>query len=131
LTKIGRLYRKDRRHQKILKLTKPMIRIVSNSLSGIAKIRGIHVHQSRYKDEDIERLNILESFVQTGGIDFFEKLPDFYKFEYRNIRQKWKKIVKQNNETLRELFNIYFAALLKILFDKNGKLIYPQGMNHT
>jgi len=131
LTKIGRLYKKDRRHQKILKSTRLIFKMVSNRLSGITKTRDVHVHQLRYTDKDLKRLNTLELLLQTGSLDFFEQFPDFYEFEYRNIRRKWKKIVKQNNEALRELFNIYFATLLKILFDKNGNLIYPQAISHT
>lgn len=131
LKKIGRLYRKDRRHQKILKSTRGIFKMVSNTLSGITRTRGIHVHQLRYTDKDLDRLNTLELLVQTDSIDFFEQFPDFYEFEYRNVRRKWKKVVKQNNETLRELFNTYFGALLKILFDKKGNLIYPQAIGRT
>ena len=129
LTKIGRLYRKDRRHQKILKSTRPIFKMVTNTLSGITKIRGIHVHQLRYKDKDLERLNTLELLVRNDGGDFIEQLPDYYELEYKKIRRKWKKIVKQNNKTLRELLNIYFGGLLKILFGKNGNLIYPKALN--
>jgi hypothetical protein len=130
LTKIGRLYRKDRRHEKILKSTRGIFKMVANTFSGITRTRGAHVHQLRYTDKEIDRLNLIELLVQNGSLDFFEQSTDFYEFEYRNIRKKWKNIVKQNNEALRELFNIYFDALLKILFDKNGNLIYPQAISH-
>lgn len=131
LTKTGRLYKKDQLHHQVLRSTKPLFKIVKDALSRIIKTRGIHVHQSRYKDEDLERLNTIELFVRAGDVDFFEQLPDSYELECRKIRRKWKKIVKQNNETLRELFNIYFGALLKILFDESGNLIYPQAIGHT
>lgn len=131
LTKIGRLYRQDTRHQKILKSTKPIFKILSNTLRGIIKTRGSHVHKSRYKDDDLERLSLLELLVRKDDVDFIEELPDYYELEYKKIRRKWKKIVKQNNETMRELLNIYFGVLLKILFDKNGTLIYPQAIGHT
>ncbi len=131
LGKIGKLYREDKRHQKILESTKPIIEMVYNTLSKITKTRGSHVHHLRYTDKYLERLSMLESLLQTGCMDFFEQFPDLYELEYRNIRRKWKKIVKQNNETLKELFNIYFADLLKILFDKKGNLIYPQGISHS
>jgi len=131
MTKIGRLYRRDSRHQKILKLNKPIFKLVSNTLSGITKTRGAHVHESRYKDEDLKRLNLLELLTQNDGVDFIEQLPDYYELEYKKIRRKWIKIVKQNNEELRKLFGIYFGALLMILFNKNGKLIYPQRISHS
>lgn len=131
LTKIGRLYREDNRHEKILKLTKPIFKFVSNTLNGIIKTRGSHVHELRYEDKDFKRLNLLEVLARNDGVDFIEQLPDYYELEYKNIRRKWKKIVKQNNEALRELFNIYFGALLKILFDKNENLIYPQSIGQT
>jgi len=130
LTRIGKLYRQDRRHQEVIESTKAIFKIVRDSLSGIVKTRGLHVHKSRYKDEDIERLNLLDLFVREGGIDFLGRLlPDFYELEYKEIRRKWKKIIKQNNEALRQLFDIYFGALLKILFDRNGNLIYPQSID--
>jgi len=126
LTKIGRLYKEDRRHHTVLEVTRPMFKIIRDTFSEIVKTRGIHVHQLRYTDKDLDRLNTLELLVRNDGVDFIEQLPDYYELEYKNIRRKWKKIVKQNNEVFRELFNIYFGALLKILFDKSGKMLYPK-----
>jgi hypothetical protein len=131
MKKIGKLYRRDIRHQKILKLTKPIFKLVYNTLSGITKTRGAHVHESRYKDEDLKRLNLLELLTQNDGVDFIEQLPDYYNLEYKKIRRKWKKIIKQNNEELRKLFSIYFDVLLMILFNNDGTLIYPQGISHS
>jgi hypothetical protein len=131
LTKVGRLYRRDPQRQKVLESTKPTFKNVSDALNGIVKGRSVHVHKSRYKDEELERLNLLNSFTQIGDAnfaDFIEKLRHYHELEYGRIRQKWKGIIKKNNKTIRKLLNIYFSNFLKVLFDRNGNLIYPQAI---
>jgi hypothetical protein len=132
LTRIGRLYRQDARHQKVLESTKSTFKIVSDVLSGIVKSRGIHVHKSSYKDEMLERLNLLNSFTRYAANDVVfadsiaAELRRYYGLEYRKLGQKWRRIIKKDNKAIRELLNIYFGSLLRVLFDRNGNLIYPR-----
>ncbi len=133
LAKIGRLYQQDTQHQKVIASTKPTFKGVRDILGGIVTTRGTHVHKSRYKDKDTERLDLLRSFANivlndAAFADFVVPLRNYYESEYREVRQRWRKTIKKNNEALNELLNIYFGALLKILFDQNGNLIYPKSI---
>ena len=128
LTIIGRNFRKDSRHSDVLAATRPLFRIVDDSLEDIVDIRGRHVHQKRYSDTQIDRLELMELFSRTVKEDdeLSMALKTFYQFEYKRIRSEWKSQIKQNNETVNKLLMIYSDNLHPILFSpENNELIYP------
>lgn len=134
LTKIGRYYKKDNRHQSILRRTRPIFRVVRNSLKGIIETRRVHVHVVRFSDKDLDRLESMELFHTAGfGSNDANRLFDnYYKFTYRLIRSKWKKTLKNNRTELYKLLNIYSEVLIDILFnDKTGEMIYPSDIIDT
>jgi hypothetical protein len=128
LTIIGRSFRKDSRHSAVLAATRPLFRIVSDSLKDVVDIRGRHVHQKRYSDTQIDRLELMELLSRDTKEDdeLAMALKPFYKFEYKRIRSEWKSQIKRNNETVNKLLMIYSDNLHSILFSpENNELIYP------
>lgn len=63
ITAVGRAYRKDYRHAEILKKTRPLFPLVPKVFDNLLNARGVHVHQSRYTDSDLDRLDALELFM--------------------------------------------------------------------
>lgn len=129
LNTIKKAFKSDKHYRKVHKVTKPLYKIITEPLEGILNTRGAHVHEYRIRNRDLSRLETMELLVSSGSDDVSEKLEGYYKFSYRQIRKKWKKTFKNNNEQITELLSIYGENLLRILFgpDKQ-KLIYPEDM---
>ena len=131
--KIKDSYIEDKRYISIRKICILLIKTVEDSLKNITNLRGNHIHDVRYLDKDIKRLTSLIIYKEyINGLQKY--LPeDFvipnFKNEYHKLRKKWKKIFKDNNKQIKILLNIYFEAMLKIVFKNNGEISYPEKRN--
>ncbi len=133
LKKIRDSYIEDKRYISIRKICILLINTIEESLKNITNLRGRHIHDFRYLDKDIKRLTSLILYKEY--LDGLQKyLPEDYvipnfKNEYQKLRKKWKKIFKDNNKQIKILLNIYFEAMLKIVFKNNGEISYPEKRN--
>lgn len=127
LTSIGRGYRKDKRHATILAATRPLFKLISESLEGVVITRGRHVHEKRYSDPKIERLELMELLSKGAGEDdLLPHLRPYYQVEYRRIRSEWKVQIKRNNEAVNLLLAAYSEVVSGVLFPEEGnQLVYP------
>ena len=131
--KIRESYLEDMRYVSISKKCDQLISIVEGSLENINSLRGSVTHVFHYSDKDIDRLKSLilhEEFL----IGLQKYLPDNYvipnfKNEYRKLRKKWKNIFKDNSKQIKILLNIYFETMLKIVFNNDGDISYPEKRN--
>jgi hypothetical protein len=124
-TIIGRLYKKDPSHKNILKKTRPLFTVVHESFKGIIETRGSHVHRTRFYDEDLDRLSSQE-FLSDHGNDELIFIKNLFKFEYRTVRRKLKKTIKNNNKQIRILLDACFDVLYEIVTDQRGNIKYPK-----
>jgi len=122
---IGRLYRKDKKHPNILKITKSLFSFVNNSLKGIIDTRGSHVYKARFNDEDIDKLSTQELLAVHGGEEL-QLIGNIFKMDYRAKRKKYKVIIKRNNTSIKQMLDACFEILFEIVMDKNGHLKYPK-----
>ena len=113
-TIIGRLYRKDKRHKKILKITKSLFPFVHNSLKGIINTRGAHVHKIRFSDEDIDKLSSQELLAVHGGEEL-RIIGNIFKMDYRATRK-----------IIRKMLDACFEILFEIVMDNDEQLMYPK-----
>jgi hypothetical protein len=123
-TIIGRLYKKDERHQDILKHIKPLFKLVKKSFKGIINIRGAHVHKTRFSDVDLDRLSSQEFITNHGGEEF-KIIWNLFKFDYSVTRKKYKQTIKSNNEQIKKLLDACFDILFEIVADNKGQIKYP------
>jgi hypothetical protein len=132
LRKFSRLYRKSKKHPEVKKTCNNMIKIVEKNLENNKAIRNNHVHVRRYSNEDIKRLEEIDYFLELLGDtkDIFPRkfIPNFDK-EFKEIRSKWKNTFIKNNQTIKEMLNIIFNMINKVVFTEDGKLIYPEDKN--
>lgn len=131
LTQIGREYRSDSRHAKVLAATRPLFRLVDQELKGIVDTRGRHVHVHRYTNEDLERLELMNLLTSNPSDieEIAEVLTPYYKAEYRRIRSEWRSRVRKNNQVLIQLLDICAERLLPVLFSSDsGRLNYPTNL---
>ena len=124
LTTVGRLYKKDLRHQEVLKATKPIFKIASGTLSQVTNVRSSHVHQRRYDDENFQRLSTFELLKNNSKED--NLYSESYDMEYRVTRKKLKNTILKNNKEIKLLLNEYFKRLYPVLFDCEKELLYPK-----
>ncbi|GAG64236.1 unnamed protein product [marine sediment metagenome] len=129
LKKIRESYIEDRRYVSIRITCDQLINTVEGSLKNIITIRGSHTHLVRHSDRDIKRLESI--FLFKEYLDELQKyLPDDYiipnfKNEYRKLRRKQKKILKDNNEQIKILLDYCFKEMLKIVFTDDDEISCP------
>jgi hypothetical protein len=123
---IDKSYKKDQIYKPAHLKIEHLSESVEKSLESFTKIRGQHIHRNRFHDEDLNRLDVLDSLTTSGNKDIIEVLPDYYKLKYKNVRQKWSQIIRKNNKAITELLDFYAKTLIEIMFDSNThRLIYP------
>ena len=95
-------------------------KLVNRVLDGIIKTRGLHIHQNRFTDEDINRLELYDLLLKAGSMPpVFEKLA---KKEFDRVTKTWLGIVKSNNRELKKLINGYFTYIHVLVFDEKGQV---------
>ncbi|MCX6765947.1 MAG: hypothetical protein NT136_03235 [Candidatus Moranbacteria bacterium] len=124
LTIIERAYKKSKIKSKVSSATKKLGTLVTSAFSGYIKVRGSHVHFTRYTDEDIDRLSMIDTLARSKDEQFVEKLELLYRLVYKDIRRKWKKKIVEDKKSINRLNEIYFGTLYKTITDK-GALVYP------
>lgn len=124
-TVIGRLYKKDSRHGLILKKTSSLSNFVDDSLKGIIKTRGTHVHQTRFTDEDLDRLKTQEFLTEHSGKKL-KSLGNLFKEHYGITRRKYKQIIKANNGQVKKMLDLCFDTLFEIIANNEGQIKHPK-----
>jgi len=119
-TLISRRYKHDYRLAEI----KPVIafhrELVLESLRGLSKARGRHVHERRFDDEDLDRLNLFD--IVRKGDDTFA--PAF-EIVYREVRSSKRAWIRDTNRVVNDLLELYFGALRPLLSTDTGTLRFP------
>lgn len=117
---IARIYKNDPRLKETRKHIEKFELLVS-SFDDIVSLRGKHVHQKRYGDEDFERLNLYE---HSANLDdpIFNRI---YPLALREYRKKWLKTFSENNNTVKIILDAYFEILYDVVFDKDGNWLEP------
>lgn len=121
LTKIERKYKRMHNIQEIKIEFKKYKDIINSALGEIVRIRGGHVHDLRFQNEDIDKLEMLE-LLSDASDPLFSMI---YQEEYTKIRKEWTLRIKYNNNNTGTLLDDYFDMLHVFLFDEESGLIYP------
>lgn len=129
VTTVEGLYKKEPNHANILERKNNLTALIQESFQGIAGTRNLHVHERRFKDEDLDKLSTLEMLVENGGEELGEELS-FYEnlleTDYKKIRKKFKKTFADNNTEIKKVLDLYLETLYKIVTTEEGKLNYPK-----
>ena len=125
LTTVVRAYRSDYRHSIYVSKTKPLFKAIPNIFDNLLKARGGHVHQSRYTDNDLDKLDALELY-KTLGTDLDNVFYILSEDHYKEIRKKWKGIITSNNESVDKVCDLIFGVLYTIVCTKSGNIRHPR-----
>ncbi len=123
LTFIQRRYRKSTISEDVSEATENIRTIMSASLKDIISIRGEHVHERRFSDKDLERLEFLEMLTKNETEHDFLLMS--YDLAYKEIRKKWVRRITQYNDAIKLIFDRNCQKLHAVLFDDNGDFIFP------
>ena len=116
-TKVIRLYKRKHWKEKV-KTFEPIM----NAFMNIVQVRGRHVHDKRFMDDDLDRLVLLEILSQSENLLIDDRV---YKEQIRKIRKNWVEKITKNNKNITNLLDNYFSLLYDVVFDKKGNFIVP------
>ena len=122
-TKIERKYSKVLGKDTVKSIIESLMKIILESLScitGDAGVRNIHVHAKKFKNEE---LNWLSS--TTFLADFHDEFKLESQVAYDKAKNKWIRVVSNNNEELNKLIDIYFNVIYTIV-SVDGKVVLPE-----
>lgn len=117
-TQLKRVYSKTDQKEKFNSQVDPVFSLVKTSLKGIIDTRGGHVHSYRYSDED---LNLLSWWTLISN---FNKGFTHDANGYKWVKRIWKDRIKENNNQIMKLLDIYFECLYEGV-TQNGKVVVP------
>jgi hypothetical protein len=120
---IDKSYKRSKRYEQVAKSIGPLYSLVGNILEGYIKVRGTHVHQYRYSDNDFNRLSTLE-LLSRGEEEFSKIIKNLYNDAYRETRKIWVEKIKTDIVGIHKLLEYYFKGLLTAI-SKDGELIFP------
>ena len=129
LTTLERAYKKSDNSAQVKSTLGPLHIIVSRALDGYIEMRGYHVHQNRYADDDLDRLTAL-ALLSRSSDEFGIFMHSMFTAAYRDIKRKWAKNVKTGLKGLQKLLEHYFGNLLEV-FSSKGKFLYPSNVRWT
>ena len=123
LTVVERSYKRDARADLVRSVVQPLYTVVNEALKNPVLARGSHIHEERFSDYQIGRLEMLDLLTNPGNLD---SLKGYYGWEYRKIRKEWKDRIKENNEGVHRLLDFVADDLYPVLFDKDGEIVVPK-----
>ena len=132
LKTIEKLYQKDARLNEFKKHFKALNGIIDVAFKDLRQRRNYHVHEKRYSDDDLNRLEVLElgvpykvvnlQFVEVTDTQIVNKM-------YTEETQKYHKQLVETTTDISgktgELLNLFFGILERFLFSKQGDFIPP------
>lgn len=121
---ITRMYKKDRRLAETEKQVQSLGILVSG-FDNLVTTRSKHVHEKRYDDDDFTRLIFFETTADEDS-PLTSILSKLYPLALKESRKKWVKTFSENNDSIKNILDIYFEILYVIVFDKNGKFVDPR-----
>ncbi|MBU2617538.1 MAG: hypothetical protein KKI07_02530 [Euryarchaeota archaeon] len=106
----------------------PLYKVVTKDFMEYLNVRGAHVHQHRYSDDDFNRLSTLELLSRGGGKDKFGTIMTHLSDNaHSEIRKKWVKRINADLKGIHSLLEFFFENLF-LSISKDGTLIFPNNI---
>jgi hypothetical protein len=98
---------------------------VLESLRGMVKIRGIHVHEARFSYPIIDRLGTIGLLARNSDNSLFGRhMRKLYRIESKKIQKDSLKWIRKNNRAVRKLLDAYFVMVFSLVFHDDGTMRY-------
>jgi len=123
---IRRLYRRDTNAAVVAEITSLLEQYVSTAFASFTSVRGSHVHQSRYANDDIERLELIAILQHGQDKQFGNAIRILGRTAISETQTKLKEQAKKWNSTVAKVLEEYFKVLLQLVFTSDAKSFrYP------
>jgi hypothetical protein len=105
------------------------LKTVISHLNTAVKIRGFHVHETRFSDPDLEKLERMAVLIIADAHPIVSVLFDE---DIRRLRKEWIGALTKHNDTIQQMLDFYFGSLSDVVFDAQGRLrVLPTGARTT
>jgi hypothetical protein len=125
------ILRASKRWMKDQHMIAPFREAISVVFGNIVAIRGNHVHDKRYTDDDLDRLSMLERISGSDSTSLAEPFIQLFKADFAVCRGRWLDRIRTNNNVIEKFLDIYFTTLYPFIFDDDGKFIIPTKLVST
>jgi hypothetical protein len=102
------------------KIRPDLLKAVAVAFKNARETRGTHVHEERFNDEGIGRLQTFE--LMNRFREHFPDLESFHRSELRRVRKAWDEKFAANEIALNTLMDHYYTLILKAIFQSDGGL---------
>jgi hypothetical protein len=124
---VERQYKRDPHFSTIQARCRSLGDLITKTLQDVIALRGQHIHENRFSDDDMDRLDTLE--LLTHDLDDVVKslMHLHHRIEHRKVRRAWKDRIVANNKAVRELIDVFFDVLFPVVFDEESQALkYPK-----
>jgi hypothetical protein len=116
--------RVDSKGKSAVRITEILRRFTEEYLDHLKVVRNSHVHIEEFYDSDLERLSILETYIQSNPagprIEYFKA---YYDHQFEIIRKNKIEQIQAINADINTLLDIYFNHIYTIVFDEEDELV--------
>ncbi len=127
-TCIARCQNDPRKRYEIEELAKSLDKKVETAFEEIRTIRNEHVHERRYSDDALGRVeswDLLATPIESQEDIIASFYGDLAADVYKTARKEWAARIKSNNTAIKKLLDLYFGTLFDVVFDHNGRIRFP------
>lgn len=126
LTQIARAYKSDTRGPAVKKLTDLLSARTTEMLRPLLGVRGQHVHEWRYHNPDISRLELIDLLASSPSDDFSKAIKILRRSATNETHRRLKRQAQTWNSLTFELLELVLSHLSQVLFSNDGKsFLYP------
>jgi hypothetical protein len=107
-----------------LRITEILRKFTEEYLEPLKIVRNSHVHSEEFYDPNLERLSILENYIQSNlTAPRIEHFKAYYDHQFEIIRKEKIAEIQTINANINKLLDIYFSYIYSIVFDEDDELI--------
>lgn len=118
-TKLKRLYERAGKKNEVEEYLVPVFGKVKSVLDGVVAVRGSHVHDSRYSDDELDRISSLALISRNNSS--FEMA---YRKSLKSARMEWGERMGSYNGAIEDLLDWYFSQIINVVA-KSGSVEMP------
>jgi hypothetical protein len=123
---IERAFRRDPRCGEVRATTSVLVTNTASALAPILKIRNVHTHQRRFRDDGISRLETMGLLLRNGDARSRSAMKGHFRVEYAKGKKRWRYIITGNNKAVGKIVDIFFEGLYPLVFNTGtGRLRFP------
>lgn len=120
---VKKLFRKSNQENRVGATVDSLETLIDAGFNELIGLRGHHVHKSRIKRRELDRLSAMELYLLMPEIK--KIVSKIYPSEVRKIKKNLISEISKANESIDELLDNIFKVLGLLIIDKNGKVGYP------